>query len=156
MYQTIVLGLGFLLLVGGGYLIKNVDSEGVVTTSLASPAEASSVLTLESLSGTYICDSSSGCENPRILDLSADGSVHMNTTYENGVEVLNEDGTWSIGINNRPVILLKGSTQETYPAPRMLSVRYASKTSLSGVTFDQKVYTDLKNPVFRKPDSQVE
>jgi hypothetical protein len=156
MYQTIVLGLGFLLLLGGGYLIKHMDSQGVIGSSIATPAALDATTTLEMLSGTYICDVNSGCENPRVLTLSSDGTVNMNTSYENGVEVVNETGTWSIGINTRPAILLKGASGTLYPTPRLFNVRYASATSLSGITFDEKAYPDLKKPVFRKDQDQLQ
>jgi hypothetical protein len=157
MYQTIVLGLGFLLLFGGGYLIKHMDDQGVIGASIATQVEASATTTLVSLSGIYVCDNSSGCDNPRILSLSADGTVTMNASYENGAEVVNEVGTWSVGINNRPIILLTGTTAgEEYSTPRMLTVRYTSKNSLSGIAFDQKVYPDLIKPIFRREESQLE
>jgi hypothetical protein len=157
MYQAIVLGLGVLLVVGGGYLIQNTDKQGVILASVSTPAGTSTVKNkITSLPGTYVCDVGSGCQNPRILTVYETGEVKMNTNFDNGVEILDEVGTWTMNQEGRLILLLTGTSQETYPDPRTLSVKYVSSTTLSGIGFDPSKYKDFKNPVFLKQGDPTE
>jgi hypothetical protein len=153
MYQTIVLGLGFLLLIGGGYLIKNMDNQNVIgqaatTTINSTTASSSSIL----LPGIYLCDIASGCQSPHILTLSENGETKMNSSYENGAEIVDEFGTWTTNEEGGASILLTSTANEVYPEPRVFTIKYVSNNSLSGITFDETAYPDLKNPVFRKQE----
>lgn len=157
MYQTIVLGLGFLLLFGGGYLIKHMDNQNVIGTSLATTintttASSSSVL----LPGTYLCDTVSGCGSPHVLTLSENGEAKMNSSYGNGAEIVDEFGSWTVNKAGGASILLTSTANEVYPDPRTFTIKYVSSTTLAGITFDATAYTDLKNPVFRKQDGEAQ
>jgi hypothetical protein len=157
MYQTIVLGLGFLLLIGGGYLIKHIDKENVIGASIATSINAttaSSSATL--LPGTYLCDMATGCESPRVLTLSESGEAKMNSSYENGVEIVDEFGTWTVNKGGGASVLLTSTANEVYPEPRVLTIKYVTNTTLAGITFDAAVYEDLKNPVFRKQQEEAQ
>lgn len=154
MYQTIVLGLGFLLLIGGGYLIKHIDNQNVIGQSLttkitSTTASSSSVF----IPGTYLCDTTSGCESPHVLLLSENGEAKMNSSYENGAEIVDEFGTWTTDQEGGASILLTSTANEVYSEPHVFTIRYVSNSTLSGITFDPAVYSDLKNPVFRKQDA---
>ncbi len=156
MYQTIVLGLGSLLLFGGGYLIKHADDQGVLRSTLSSTLPISATTSVEVYSGVYICDDTTKCINPRILSLSSDGSATMNASYENGAEVVHETGNWVSNGDNSLTISLLGTQQGEYVSPRTLFIKYASHTVLAGASFDEKLFTDLKKPVFYRQESVIE
>lgn len=156
MYQTIVLGLGFLLLVGGGYLIKHMDNENVIGTSIATTinattASSSSVM----LPGTYLCDMTSGCEDPHILSLSENGEAKMNSSYGNGAEIVDEFGSWTVNQEGGASVLLTSTANDVYPEPRVFVIRYVNNAALAGITFDASAYADMKNPIFRKQESDA-
>lgn len=157
MYQTIVLGLGFLLLFGAAYLIKNTDDAGILTPNVVSTSNTTDTGTstpMRKLEGIYLCDSDSGCPNPSLLTMNEEGEVRMETTYDNGVEIVQESGTWKNEKDGSVTILITGTDVETYPVPRALSVKYVSSSSLSGLTFDPAVYKDWVRPVFRKQEKE--
>jgi hypothetical protein len=156
MYQKLVLGLGSLLLIGLGYFITHTDSNGALKASLSARDVVTASSSAEILSGEYVCDTDSGCKNPRVLTISPEGGATIETSYANGAELLDELGTWRMGNGGKVFIILTGTTHDTYPAPRVLTARYSSKTSLSGITFDATQYPDLDNPVFRKQIDQAE
>lgn len=161
MYQTIVLGLGFLLIIGGGWLIKAMDTEGVISSNLTT-TQATSTTTKDenatstperNLEGRYVCDSSSGCPNPAVLTITKEGEISMTTSYESGAEMLQEVGTWKNEKDGGASIMITGTDSSIYPTPRLISVRYVSPTSLSGIVFDSRIYTDWVRPVFRKQEN---
>jgi hypothetical protein len=151
MYQAIVLGLGFLLLFGAAYLVKKTDGAGVIiSTQTASTTETVTALPQATLEGTYLCDTDSGCQNPSVLTLTGSGEASMATSYDNGVEVLQEIGTWKDEEEGGITVLLTGTGDEVYPTPRAFSIRYASSANLSGVSFDSSVQKGWTRPVFRR------
>lgn len=159
MYQIIVLGLGFLLLFGSGYLIKSMDDAGIISselnlaTSTAVNATSSSQMDME---GTYLCDTDTGCKSPSTLTISREGEVRMTTSYDNGVEVLQESGTWRTSKDGRVTIYITGTDSSVYPSPRVVSIKYASPSSLSGIMFDANAYKEWTIPVFRKQSNDIE
>jgi hypothetical protein len=159
MYQAIVLGLGFLLLFGSGYLIKSMDDTGIISSelNLATSTEASATSTPEvSLEGVYLCDTDTGCKSPSTLTISGEGEARMITSYDNGVEVLQESGTWKTSKDGRVTIYITGTDSTVYPSPHVLSIKYASPSSLSGIMFDANAYKEWTIPVFRKQSNDIE
>lgn len=165
MYQTIVLGLGFLLLFGAGYLIKNIDKEGVVTSTLTSTQTAATSTGTSSASttsanapdsaylGTFICGPESGCASPSMLTVQENGEVSINTSYDNGVEMVQERGTWKSERGGGMTIVITGTDSELYAVPRTIFVKYATQKSLAGLSFDAKLHPDWLRPVFRKQEA---
>ncbi len=156
MYQKLVLGVGLLSLIGLGYFIKHTDNARVLESSLSTRPVITASSSSEMLSGDYMCDTDSGCENPRVLTISPEGGATIETSYADGAEIVDELGTWRVGSGGKVFIILTGTTHELYPTPRVFSARYSSRTTLSGITFDTALYQDLKNPVFRRQDDQAE
>ena len=161
MYQTIVLGLGFLLVIGGGWLIQTMDTEGVLASKFTQTktinATSTTVATAtpeRNLQGRYLCDSDSGCPNPSLLTLTSEGEVSMSTTYDNGVEMLQERGTWKNEKRDAATVIITGTDADIYASPRILSIRYVSPSALSGITFDARIYKDWVRPVFRKQENE--
>lgn len=150
MYQSIVLGLGFLLLLGGGYLIKHMDQEGVIESSVAS-SDASYVSSMNksSIAGTYVCDTDSKCPNPRVLTLGDDGVLTLTTSYEDGAQVLQENGTWDVG-TNKIMLMITGTQDESYTEQKMLFLKRLSELTLVPDISMKTTYKDLGNPIFRK------
>ena len=155
MYQTIVLGLGFLLLIGGAYLVQQTDKEGILSSAIIQTSsivpDATSTVQ-NNFDGTYVCDSDTGCLSPSTLVIEKDGYARMTTSYDNGVEVITESGTWIDKKEGRMTIYITGTDTTTYPSPRVLSIKYASPTSFSGIIFDQSAYKEWTRPVFRKQE----
>lgn len=159
MYQMIVLGLGFLLLFGAGYLIKNTDNAQILTSAFktsTNPSDLATSTLASALDGIYVCDIDTGCQNPSLLYVKGGGEVKMTTSYENGAEMLQETGTWRDERNGGITVMLTGTDAETYPAPHAFFVRYASSASLSGLTFGKKSFEGWTIPVFRKQERQQE
>lgn len=156
MYQTLVLGLGILLLVGVGYFIQHTDSQGVISHSIEVTASSSSATAKQNTApGTYLCDSENGCTNPRTLSIYEDGTLKLSTSFDNGVEVLDEAGTWKIENEGMMTIRITETATNVYQNPRTLQVKYISGTTLSGLSYDESQFKDLKNPVFiRQGDQQ--
>jgi hypothetical protein len=148
MYQTIVLGLGFFLVIGGGYLIKHADQEGVISQSVSADAA-----TRPDYAGTYVCDTDSKCLNPRVLTLGADGTLTMSTSYEGGVETFVENGSWKTLASGIIAEFSSGTT--TYEKP--YTVRLYAPQSDALITRDsQATYPQWGTPIFRKQFSQSE
>jgi hypothetical protein len=157
MYQLIVLGLGFLLLFGGGYLIKKSDKAGVLGSSFASSSvTASSSAAVPSsitFNGVYSCDGAK-CSDPRNLIVSEDGTVQLSTTYNNGVEVLNEIGTWTEDNEGKITIAITGTQSEAYDKPVTILLRQVTPFTL--VSVNGTSYKNWGAPTFRKQDRDLE
>lgn len=154
MYQLFVVGLCGLALVGCVYFIQNADSGKVVTgrfsTSGGTSAVQDSTPLVDTLPGNYVCNASSGCQNPRILSLFQNGEMKLSASFENGVELLEEFGTWNLGEDGSVQILIRGTNSESYGTPRSLFIGTIHNGTLSGVRYDTTFYPDWKNPEFRK------
>lgn len=159
MYQTFVLGLGALLIFGVAYFIQHTDQAGVVTSNLSTNKDTtqsatSTTSTSEPVSGTYVCDSDSKCENPRVLTLSENGELRMVTTFDNGVEVLEELGSWTFG-QGMVTLIITGTPNELYAEPHTLHLKKMSSMTLvaaGGTT----TYKDWGNPAFKKSYKEEE
>lgn len=150
MYRPFVIGLGILAVVGLGYFINHADSQGFVSKGLLEPANAAPATTTQNLPGVYTCDISSGCENARILEMLTNGEVTMKSSFNNGVELTEEMGTWTYTKEGGLQILFTGTAAETYSSPRVLVVKDIKEESLSWIFFDGSVYPDWENPTFVK------
>lgn len=165
MYQAFVLGLGVLLLFGVGYFIKSTDQTGIVTSNLttqshqassSSSTEAQGKPLLETIQGTYVCDTDSRCANPRILVIAENGELNMTTSFDNGVEILEEIGTWTADAKGNVSLIITGTNSEIYPTPYILSARLVSSSTLLGVKTEGNLYKDWVNPLFRKRQASEE
>jgi hypothetical protein len=150
MYQTFVLGLGLLLVTGLAYYIKSTDTQGVVTGSFSASTTTIVPATAESIPGVYTCSESSGCENPRQLSLFGNGEAKLSASFENGVELIDEFGTWTLNQEGALQVLLTGTNAEVYATPRTILMQTLTDTALSKALFDQSFYADWKNPSFIK------
>ncbi len=153
MYQAFVLGLGALLLFGTGYFIKHTDNEGVLRSSLSTTVNASSSDVesgaVETPDGVYVCDSSSGCQNGYTLTLSEHGDATMRTSFDNGVEVVDEFGVWqATGV--MVTITFTGTAQDIYVSPRVLVGTLNPKGSFSRIEADKTLYPDFSTGRFTK------
>jgi hypothetical protein len=153
MYQTIVVGLGFLLLFGGSYLIKETDNNGVLHDAAAETAIIQSV---SDVSGTYICDVDSRCLNPRELTLSDTGEASLTTSFDSGIETLKETGMWKLGQGNSIVLSLAENSQEAYSEPFVISLKRITEKTLMTSGETHVSYKDWGNPIFRKQENQSE
>lgn len=154
-YQAIVLGLGFLVLFGAGYLITTTDNAGILKTTITQTTDTADIATstlVARLEGYYLCDSESGCSSPSSLTITQDGEVRMTTSYSEGVEILEETGTWKDEKGSGLKIFLTGTDSGLYPVPKSFFVKYVSSSSLSGIDFDSATYKDWIRPVFIKQE----
>ena len=143
MYQFIVLGLGFLLVFGGGYLIKHTDKEGVIAQTVTATSTEPS-----DYAGTYLCDTDSKCDNPRTLVLSSDGTLSLTTSFDQGVETNVETGTWKKEAKGITLTIINSSTT-TYGVP--LSIHLYPPAPDSLVTSAAATnYPGWGNYIFRK------
>lgn len=157
MYQTLVLGLGVLLLIGVGYFIERTDQAGVITSLVSTPVSTSTPQSVTlSLTGTYVCDIDSKCGDPRILILEDDGELHMTTSYASGVEILEEVGTWLLEAKGDIIILLTGTNTEVYATPERLSLRRVSDATLAGLPNTSPEYKEWGTSLFRKELKEAE
>jgi hypothetical protein len=163
MYQALVLGLGVLLIAGLGYFIKQTDQAGVINTTLSTTQSATSTGDASSaktdslaLVGIYVCDVDSKCPNPRTLVIYEDGGLRMTTSFDNGVEMLEETGTWLQGKEGDVTLLITGTNNELYADPHPLSLKQISSSTLIGTGSSDPEYGDWKDPIFRKQQKQDE
>ncbi len=157
MYQTLVLGLGVLLIVGVGYFVKHTDQAGVITSAVSVEVSTSTTQnTSAGIAGTYVCDVDSKCNDPRILILKDDGELRMTTSYASGVEILEEAGTWKIEPKGDITILLTGTNTEVYVTPHVLSLRKVSDTTLAGLESTNPEDKEWGNYFFRKEIKEEE
>lgn len=158
MYKFIVLGLGFLLLFGGAYLIKKSDKEGVLNYAFSKEIKVlPTVNTKEMISGVYKCDIENGCASPYVLILSDDNNVEMTTSYNDGVEIRKETGIWKLENGNLITILLTDlSSGEHYEIPHSILIQTVSTSTLTGLSYDKDFYFDMYKPVFVRQVNQDE
>ncbi len=157
MYQTLVLGLGVLLLIGVGYFIGHTDQAGIITSVVSVPVSTSTAQsTPTNIAGTYVCDIDSKCSDPRILILEEDGELRMTTSYASGVEILEEVGTWLFEAKGDIVILLTGTNTEVYATPERLSLRRVSDVTLTGLPSANPEYKGWGTSLFRKELKEAE
>jgi len=154
MYQTIVLGLGFLLLVGGAYLIKRTDQSGVIQNTISTAS--STQYDAASITGTYICDTDSKCQNPRILTMTDDGELTLTTSYDNGVEVLRENGSWKMDSEGNVTFIITGTPTELYEEPFTLLLKRVSSSTIVAAKSAKVLYKEWGAPIFRKQETQAE
>ncbi len=157
MYQTLVLSLGVLLVVGVGYFVKHTDQTGVIPSAVSTPVSTSTPQSVTiNVAGTYVCDVDSKCGDPRVLILKDDGELRMTTSYASGVEILEEAGTWKIEPKGDITILLTGTNIEVYATPHVLSLRKVSDMTLVGVESANPEYKEWGNYFFRKEIKEEE
>jgi hypothetical protein len=155
MYQTIVLGLGFLLVFGGGYLIKHSDNNGVLASAIAQDETSYVGVATSTILGPYLCDSER-CPNPRELSLMDNDQAILTTTYSDGVETLKEVGSWKFTKADTIILTLLGTSQSTYDEPYMFSLKRITEKTLVPSDDIKATYKDLGAPIFRKEDNSDE
>ena len=149
MYQTIVLGLGFLLIIGGGYLIKSIDKEGVILKSLSKDQKVEIFsLTADDISGTFLCNETSGCENEYAVTFSPSGDVQLMAVYKDGIETLIEKGIWRFETGGLISISLTDSQTKHYDIPHSFLIQSVSTSTLAKISYDVTTYPDMHKPVF--------
>lgn len=151
MYQTIVLGLGFLLVIGGGYLIKSVDKEGVIASSaLKEQNVINTQLTGDDMSGIFSCDETSGCDNVHTITFDPSGAVRIVTIYKDGTETLDEQGSWKFENGGFISILITDSQVKHYEIGRAFLIQSVSTSTLGKISYDTNLYPDMHKPTFTK------
>lgn len=157
MYQTLVLGLGILLLIGVGYFIEHTDQAGIITSAVSTEVSTSTTQnTPTNIAGTYVCDVDSKCNDPKVLVLKDDGELHMTTSYASGVEILEEVGTWLLEAKGDVAIFLTGTNTEVYVAPHMFYLRKVSDMTLVGLPSTNPEYKEWGSSLFRKKTKEEE
>lgn len=157
MYQTLVLGLGVLLIIGVGYFVKHTDQAGVITSAVSVEVSTSTTQnTSAGIAGTYVCDVDSKCSDPRVLVLEESGELRMTTSYASGVEILEETGTWKIESKGDITIFLTGTNTEVYTTPQTLLLRKVSEVTLAGLPNASSEYKEWGTSLFRKELKEAE
>lgn len=134
MYQTFVIGLGFLVVIGLGYFIHRTDTSGLIIDKTPYQEVSSSTSPVVQLAaGTYLCDVDSKCTVPYVLTVQEGGEATLTTSFENGAEVLTERGTWKIE-EGKLVLVLTGTDTLTYELGVTLRLEKSGTTSLRGVS----------------------
>lgn len=80
----------------------------------------------------------------------------MTTSFDNGVEILEEIGTWTADAKGNVSLIITGTNSEIYPTPYILSARLVSSSTLLGVKTEGNLYKDWVNPLFRKRQASEE
>lgn len=152
MYQAFVLTLVTILIGGSLYFIRSADQTGSTRALLSTTTEhvTKDDVTVDTLPGTYACDTQSGCKDEGTLKLFANGEANLSSSFENGAEVVEEKGSWLFAQDGTMQILITGTDNETYSLPRIFFIRKVLSEALSGLQFDTKLYSGWTNPVFTK------
>lgn len=150
MFQVIVIGMLVALFGGAGYYIFMTDKEGVLGQSISGNQIRPSAEQIMSVSGSYTCGFSSGCKDEYKLILNEDGRGELTASYNDGAEVVSEQGDWSIGKRGYITVNLSGNQSGTYDVPRTILIRSVGTSSLSRIVYSTKIYQDMTDPVFFK------
>jgi hypothetical protein len=145
MYQIVVLGLAFSLLFGGAYYIKTADSEGVLSSAFTSRASAT-VLSPDMIIGTYTCDTTEGCSTVHTLTLDDQGVSTM-TTIQND-QTVTAEGSWQLEKGQLVTVSLTHAGDTVYDQPHTFLIQSVGTSTLSKISYDTKVFTDIYKPVF--------
>lgn len=85
MYKYLIVGVALLFLVSGGYYINKAGGGDLLASAFSKPPQSNlPPPTLESVTGVYTCDTSSGCNNKFVLLLRDDQTAEM-------IQLLNTD-----------------------------------------------------------------
>jgi hypothetical protein len=147
------LGIAALVLIFLGtavhYVIKT-DRTNLLDNPFASylpkPAPVAD-MAKEPIAGEYLCDLSNGCSNIITLTLNANDSATLESSYDTGVEIKSEKGRWDVD-GSKIVITIYDVTDEHPTDSHVISIDKVSTTTLSQVTFDKKLYPDMRDPQF--------
>lgn len=138
MYQIIVLGVGFSLLLGGAYYIKKNDHAGLLAQTIAYNAP----LTPEDIAGEYVCDVDSGCSDMYTLSFDTSGTVEMVATGDSGGQLLSEGGVWRFEKG--------GAVTVVFSESHTFLIQSVSTTTLSRFVYDSQLYTNMRKPTFTR------
>jgi hypothetical protein len=154
MYQWLVVGLCTASLLCTGYYFTLAYDTSIANTSivLTDPTRSTS----SRIFGTYVCDTDTGCSNPRVLTLSRGGGVQMTTTYESGAEIVRENGTWASGRSASLNVRIVGTEQNTYSQPVMLKLKRVGTSTYQGGTSSSMEYQDWPSSLFSKQSVETE
>ncbi|MDB5260205.1 MAG: hypothetical protein JWN37_436 [Candidatus Nomurabacteria bacterium] len=149
------LGVVALLVIFAGsifYYINGTDSAGVLQSAVGKAEVTTQPIAIESVYGNYECNIDSGCKNPYTLSLIEDNSAIVTTSYNDGVEVRKESGSWKLEDDNSITILLNESNAGPYDTPHIITTKPAGKNlvSLTLAAYDRKFYDDMIKPLFIK------
>jgi hypothetical protein len=101
----------------------------------------------EPIAGEYVCDLSNGCSDIITLTLNGNESAILEISYDTGVEIRREKGTWDVN-GSQIVITIYEVTDEHPTDSHVISIDKVSTTTLSQVTFDKKLYPNMRDPQF--------
>jgi hypothetical protein len=107
------------------------------------------VSALEVFSGVYLCDTSSGCENPTKLILQQDTTLDITSSVD-GQEASLGQGVWNISGNGSLALILQSGSNEVGPFPAYIFARKISSMQLSEFSSKRKLFTGMENPVFKR------
>lgn len=162
MYKYLIIGVAFMFISAGAYYINQAGG-GLISNIVAGNINEEDNLTPinpENIPGTYICNTTSTCQNKYILSLKNDATVELTRTIpstENNNDITTstvstEKGIWDLAIQNMLIITILGDSDTTYDIPQKIVIKNVKNTTLSKISYTRSKYKDMISPIFIKQE----
>ena len=156
MYRNLIYTVAFILIGGAGYYFHSIGVPDLIING--GDKRSNGVSALEVFSGTYVCDSNSGCQNITRIILQEDTTLDIIETVE-GQDISLAQGTWGIGGGGALVLKFQSREGFSSSSPSSLIVKKISIVKLTGFSNSKGLYPGMVNPTFTREkvvyDNQV-
>ena len=168
MYKYLIIGIALIFTLSGVYYINQAGGGELISKVISGNTPTNEIPpSLESVSGTYICSTKSGCTKNYELTLKNDQTAEMvqidnsnnSSTNNNQLDSSssniqqNEDkGTWDLDVQNMLVVSFNGHGDTEYSSPQKLIIKNVGSTALFGIHYTKANYKDMVKPIFVKQE----
>lgn len=153
-YKALIYSVTALLIGGAGYYFHLAGVPDLVVQNATGDRKASGVSAIEVFSGTYECDTASGCTTVTRLILQEDTTLDI-VGIVDGQDFSFGQGTWGIGNNGSLILLIQQKPDyATSSYPSSLIANKISSFKLAGFSKKKGLLPGMTNPIFTR--SKVE
>lgn len=147
MYRNLIYTVTLILIGGAGYYFHSIGVPDLIIHG--EDKRGNGVTSFEVFSGTYVCDSDSGCSNVTRIVLQEDTTLDIIETVD-GQDISLAQGTWGIGGGG--ALILKFQSREGFSSssPSSLIVKKVSIVKLTGFSNGKGLYPGMDNPTFTR------
>jgi hypothetical protein len=155
-YRILIYIVTAFLIGGAGYYFREAGIPDLIIKNFSQDKKGVGVSALEVFSGTYQCDSKSGCDNIIHLILQEDTTLDITATID-GEDISLGQGTWGIGRNGAMVLVIERKPDNaTSSYPSSLIVNKISSLKLSNFSTKKGLLPGMDtNPTFTRIKGDV-
>lgn len=155
-YKILIYSITILLIGGAGYYFHLAGVPDLIVQNATGDRKASGVSAIEVFSGTYECDTDSGCNTVTRLILQDDTTLDIVGTID-GQDFSFGQGTWGIGNNGSLILLIQRKPDTaTTSYPSSLIANKISSIKLAGFSTKKGLLPGMKNPIFTRVRTDTE